>query len=82
MKLKVFYTPMCGKCPAQKDTVEGIASDRDDVEYKPIDATENTDEANQYSVRSFPTTVLLDDSGGVVAQFTGLTQEDEIRSAM
>lgn len=78
--IKEFYTPMCGQCPQQEEILEDVVADHDNVDLETVDATDQTDEANQYSVQSVPTTVILDDDGTVVQQFVGLTQADKIES--
>ena len=77
-----FSTPSCGQCPQQADILQEVASDRSDVEFEKIDATEEVDEANKYAVRSVPATIVLDDDGSVVSKFDGLTQADQIMNAL
>lgn len=81
-KLIQFSTPSCGQCPHQADILQELASDRSDVEFEKIDATEEVDEANKYAVRSVPATIVLDDDGSVVSKFDGLTQADQITNAL
>ncbi len=85
MQVKMFKTPTCGRCPSQIAILEELDSKgviEFDAEKNVIDATENLDEANQYSVRSFPTTVLLEDEGDVVQRFAGVTPGEKIEAVL
>lgn len=77
-----FSTPSCGQCPQQEEILRSFAADHQDIEFEKIDATEATDEANKYSIRSVPSTIVLDDDGSVVSKFDGLTQAAEIEDAL
>lgn len=77
MRLKVFSADWCGPCTQQHEILE----DFDTVPVEYVDVDENPDEANEFSVRSVPTLVLLE-GGEVEAQFTGLTQLDQIEAAI
>lgn len=77
-----FSTPSCGQCPQQEEILRTLATDRSDVEFEKIDATEAPDEANKYGVRSVPSTVLLDEDGSVVQKFDGLTQASTIERSL
>lgn len=84
MQIKMFKTPMCGYCPRQIEILEELDSKEViefDSEENVIDATQNMDEANQYNVRTLPTTIILDDEGNVVQQFTGMTSSEQIKAA-
>lgn len=81
MKLKVFWTPQCGQCPQQKEIVDDLAADRDDVEVEKINAAEEMQAANQYGVRGVPATVVEDDDG-VVEMFNGFAQRADLEAAL
>ena len=81
-RLIQFSTPSCGQCPQQEEILRSLASERTDVEFEKIDATEATDEANRYGVRSVPSTIVLGDDGNVVRKFDGLTQAAEVEDAL
>lgn len=51
------------------------------MEFQKIDVDENQETANEYQVRSIPTLVIKNDDG-VVEQFMGVTQREEIESAL
>lgn len=77
-----FYTPTCGQCPRQEEILSELAADRDDVTLETVDATEETDRANRFGVRSVPTTVVLDDDDEILQQFVGLTRGDHVERAL
>ena len=77
MELKLFSADWCGPCEQQHKMFE----DFDAVPVEQIDVDEDQQRANEYSVRSLPTMVLLNDDT-VVKQWSGLTQPDEILSAI
>jgi len=77
-KLLKFEADWCGPCQQQAKLLE----DFDTVPVESIDVDENADEANNYSVRSIPTLILLDEDGTPVERWDGLTQPDEIESAV
>ena len=77
-----FSTPSCGQCPQQAEILQSLATERSDVTFEKVDATEAPAEANKYGVRTVPSTVVLDDEGTVVSKFDGLTQAPEIESVL
>ncbi|EMA39068.1 thioredoxin [Halococcus hamelinensis] len=80
--LKDFYADWCGPCKTQDPILEEIEADRDgSVEFEKIDVDENQETANEYQVRSIPTLVVENDDG-VVERFIGVTQREEIESAL
>lgn len=80
--LKFFQADWCGPCKQQKPIVNDLEDDRDDVTVERYDVDEDTDEANQYQIRSVPTLVVVDDDGGVADQFSGVTQRSELDEAI
>ena len=79
--LKDFYADWCGPCKTQDPILEDLEEEYDEVEFEKIDVDENQDVANEYQVRSIPTLVVENDSG-VVERFIGVTQADEIATAL
>lgn len=76
-ELLKFEADWCGPCTQQANLLE----DYDATPVRSIDVDEDTDTANEYSVRGLPTLVLLSD-GEPVERWTGLTQVDEIEEAV
>jgi len=79
--LKDFYADWCGPCKQQDPILKDLEEEWDDVEFEKIDVEEQQDIANQYEVRSLPTLVVENDDG-IVDRFIGLTQADEIETAL
>ena len=82
VKLKDFYADWCGPCKTQDPILEDIEEDWGErVQFEKIDVDENQDVANEYQVRSIPTLVVENDDG-VVERFVGVTQREDIESAL
>jgi thioredoxin 1 len=82
VRLKDFHADWCGPCKTQDPILEEIEADRDGgVEFEKIDVDEEQEIANEYQVRSIPTLVIENDDG-VVERFIGVTQREEIESAL
>ena len=80
--LKDFYADWCGPCKTQDPILEDIEEDWGErVQFEKIDVDENQDVANEYQVRSIPTLVVENDDG-VVERFVGVTQREDIESAL
>ncbi|MFB6362401.1 MAG: thioredoxin domain-containing protein, partial [Halobacteriales archaeon] len=71
----------CGPCKTQEPILEEMEPEWSDVQFERIDVDENQDVANQYQVRSIPTLVVENDDG-VVERFVGVTQREDIESAL
>lgn len=82
VKLKDFYADWCGPCKTQDPILEELEADWEgQVEFEKVDVDENQDVANEYQVRSIPTIVVENDNG-VVERFVGVTQREELESAL
>ena len=82
VRLKDFYADWCGPCKTQDPILEAIEADRDGgVEFEKINVDEQQEIANEYQVRSLPTLVVENDEG-VVERFIGVTQRDQIETAL
>jgi len=79
--LKDFHADWCGPCKTQDPILDDIADDWGDVELEKIDVDESQDIANEYQVRSLPTLIIENDDG-IVERFVGVTQADDIESAL
>ena len=79
--LKDFYADWCGPCKTQDPILEDLEEEYGDVEFEKIDVDENQDVANEYQVRSIPTIVVENDEG-VVERFVGVTQREDLESAL
>ena len=82
VRLKDFYADWCGPCKTQDPILEELEEDMDGgVEFEKIDVDEEQEIANEYQVRSIPTLVVENDDG-VVERFIGVTQREDIESAL
>lgn len=79
LTLEVFSADWCGPCDQQHEILDE-SYDATPVEYTDVD--ENVDRANEFSIRSVPTLVLLDEDGNPIRQWAGLTQPDQIEEAV
>jgi thioredoxin 1 len=76
-----FHAEWCGPCKSQDPILEELEAEWTDVEFEKIDVDEQQDIANEYQVRSLPTLVVENDEG-IVERFVGLTQADDIETAL
>jgi thioredoxin 1 len=79
--LKDFYADWCGPCKTQDPILEDVSEEYPDVEFEKINVDEQQDVANEYQVRSLPTLIVENDDG-IVERFVGVTQADDIESAL
>jgi len=81
VSLKDFYADWCGPCKTQDPILEEVADDYPDVSFEKVNVDEEQDVANEYQVRSLPTLIIENDDG-IVERFVGVTQRDDIESAL
>jgi len=64
MKYKLFFTPMCPKCPAIKEFMKGTG-----IEGEFIDATtpDGLEQARKYEVISVPCVLFFDDNDKIIS---------------
>ena len=80
--LKDFYADWCGPCKTQDPILEELEEDWDDrFSVEKVNVDEDQETANEYQVRSLPTLIIENDDG-VVERFVGVTQRDDIESAL
>ncbi|CCQ32645.1 Thioredoxin protein [Halorhabdus tiamatea SARL4B] len=76
-----FQADWCGPCKTQEPILEELEDDWPEVDFERIDVEEKQDIANEYQVRSLPTLIIENDDG-VVERFIGVTQGDDIETAL
>jgi thioredoxin 1 len=81
VRLKDFYADWCGPCKTQDPILEEVEEDWEAVEFQKVNVDEQQETANEYQVRSLPTLVVENDDG-VVERFIGVTQRDDIETAL
>ena len=67
MKIKLFWSENCPKCPQAKDTV----SDFGEVEYYNVGESDGLAEAAFYGVMSTPSIILVNKEGREVTSWLG-----------
>jgi thioredoxin 1 len=77
LELLKFEAEWCGPCSQQSTILEEYHA----TPVRSIDVDEDTETANEYSVRGLPTLVLLND-GEPVERWSGVTQLEEIKSVV
>ncbi|WP_338727071.1 thioredoxin [Haladaptatus sp. DJG-WS-42] len=79
--LKDFYADWCGPCKTQDPILDELEEDWGDVAFEKVNVDEEQDIANEYQVRSLPT-LIIENDGGVVERFVGVTQREDIEQAL
>jgi thioredoxin 1 len=79
--VKDFHADWCGPCKKQDPIIDDLEEEHPDVEFEKIDVDESPDVAQEYGVRSVPT-IVVEKDGEIVEKFIGLTQANEIESAL
>ena len=68
---KLFYTPMCPKCPKVKDFMGGSELEK---EWVDCSTTTGLDKAREHNVMAVPTVIFFDSEGKEVARATSLEE--------
>lgn len=72
MKYLYFSAPWCGPCKMFGPVMEQISQE---IPVEKINVDENTELAMQYSVRSVPTVILVDNTGKEYTRHVGVQQK-------
>ena len=74
-KYKIFFTPMCPKCPAIKEFIKGAG-----IEGEFVDATtpEGLEQARRYNVISVPAVLFFNEKNEVVSKAHDLEEVKRI----
>ena len=75
-QLLYFSAPWCAPCRTFKPTMEALSKEMP-IQFIDVDISANT--AQNYNVRSVPTTILLED-GVEIGRLTGIKPKEEIIS--
>jgi len=78
MELLKFEADWCGPCSKQDSIIE----EYDATPVRRIDVDEESETAQEWGVRSLPTMILLGDDGESLNRWTGVTQLEDIESAL
>lgn len=81
--IEFFHAEWCHPCSEQEPIIESIDNEHEGVTVSDYDIEDDEamEVANQYNVRSVPTTIVKDDER-VVEQFVGLTSKDDIENSI
>ena len=79
--LKDFYADWCGPCKTQDPILDELEEDYPKVDFEKVNIDEQQEVANEYQVRSLPTLIVENDDG-VVERFVGVTQRDDLETAL
>lgn len=77
-----FTTELCAPCAQLKPRLEKIALFRSDVAHVVVHAVEHLDLANNLSVRSTPTTFIVDPDGHIRARIHGVAPAEVFINAI
>ena len=75
MKYLYFSAPWCGPCKAFSPIMEEIAKE---ISVQKVNVDDENDLAMQYSVRSVPTIVLVNENGKELSRHIGIQQKSMI----
>ncbi len=75
MKYLYFSAPWCGPCKAFGPIMEDIAKE---IPVQKVNIDDENDLAMQYSVRSVPTIVLVNENGKELSRHIGIQQKSMI----
>ena len=73
-----FSAEWCGPCKAYAPIFNKVAESREDWQFETFDVDKNSDVAEQYGIRSIPTTILEVD-GKMLAKYTGVVSDLEVK---
>ena len=82
VSLMDFHADWCGPCKTQDPILDELKEDWGErFELRKVNVDEQQDVANEYQVRSLPTLIVENDDG-IVERFVGVTQREDIESAL
>ena len=77
-----FSSAFCTPCRATKILIRNVIEDMPDVAHIEMDAESHLDLVNQLSVKSTPTTIILNSKGIEVGRAVGAPSSAQIRAAI
>lgn len=78
-KIIKYEADWCSPCQAYKPTFESVTSEYDNLDVQVINVEEEPEMAQKYSVRSIPTTLILDEDGEELVRISGRVDESSLR---
>ena len=77
MEIYKFSAKWCGPCKAYKEVFDNVTSNYSDIEVNDIDVDENISLAQEFEIRSIPTTVIRK-NGVELEKIVGLVSEYDL----
>lgn len=77
MKVLKFYADWCGPCKALTEVIKK-AGDKVTISVENINIDENIMLAQQFSIRSVPVMILVDDNENELKRQVGLVNEEKL----
>ena len=76
------WAEWCGPCKTLAPIFEKVSKMEEfkDIEFKEVNAEDDDDFAEKYSVRNLPTILFLDENGEIVKRTVGSMRESELIS--
>jgi thioredoxin 1 len=78
MKLMLFSAPWCGQCKAYHPTVDKFMKKHPQIEFEEVNVEEREDIAQEYNVKSLPTTIIISYDGSELNRATGILNLDQL----
>lgn len=77
-----FSSAFCSPCRATRVLLRDVASRRDDVTYVDLDAESHLELVRQLGIVRTPTVVVLDHTGQVVRQASGVPRRGQVEAVL
>lgn len=77
-----FSSAFCSPCRATRTLLRDVTGRLDDVTYTEIDAESHLDLVRRLGILRTPTVIVLDRSGAVVRQASGLPRRDQVEAVL
>lgn len=77
-----FSSAFCSPCRATRTLLRDVASRRDGVAYVDVDAESHLDLVRRLGIVRTPTVIVLDGSGAIVRQASGLPRRAQIDAVL
>ena len=77
-----FYADWCGPCKTMSPIIDEIAEENlDNVKVGKVNCDENIELVEKYGIMSIPT-ILVFKNGNITKSFLGVTDKEEIKTAL
>ena len=76
-----FYADWCGPCKIMSPVIDNIAEENENIKVGKVNVDESPSLAEEFQVMSIPTIVVFK-NGTITKTFVGITDKEEIKSAL